>query len=51
MIKKAFLSLTDKDPEGTAILKSIDPHYTGFIEASDEDYVEIREIMSALDLS
>ncbi|HDY71315.1 MAG TPA: phosphate/phosphite/phosphonate ABC transporter substrate-binding protein [Nitrospirae bacterium] len=50
MIKSAFLSLKDTDTEGLSILKSINEHYTGFIETSDEDYQKIREMMSQIQL-
>ncbi len=47
-VKSAILALKDTGVEGIAVLKSIDEHYTGFVEASDEDYAWIRNIMSKL---
>ncbi len=49
-VKKVFLSLREDAPETSVVLKSIDPHYTGFVDATSEDYKRIREIMSRLDL-
>ncbi len=50
MLISAFLALKESDPEGLSILKSIDPNYTGFTEATDEDYAWIKEIMEELDM-
>jgi phosphonate transport system substrate-binding protein len=46
----AFLSLNEKDPVGLGVLKAIDPHYTGFTEATDDDFAFIKEIMIQLEL-
>ncbi|RMG03391.1 MAG: phosphate/phosphite/phosphonate ABC transporter substrate-binding protein [Nitrospirae bacterium] len=47
-IKKALIELTDKTTEGLSILRAINEHYTGFVEAEDEDYEKIRDIMTQL---
>jgi phosphate/phosphite/phosphonate ABC transporter binding protein len=47
-IKAAFIALTDATSEGSTILKSIQKDYTGFMEASDEDYNSVRLLMSKL---
>ncbi|NOY40187.1 MAG: phosphate/phosphite/phosphonate ABC transporter substrate-binding protein [Nitrospirae bacterium] len=47
-IKSAILALKDTGTEGISVLKSIDEHYTGFVEAHDDDYAWIRDIMSKL---
>ncbi|HDH02375.1 MAG TPA: hypothetical protein ENH17_04515, partial [Nitrospirae bacterium] len=47
-IKSAILALKDTGTEGIAVLKSIDEHYTGFVEAHDDDYAWIRDIMTRL---
>ncbi|RMG74856.1 MAG: phosphate/phosphite/phosphonate ABC transporter substrate-binding protein [Nitrospirae bacterium] len=46
----AFVSLNENDPVGLGVLKAIDPHYTGFVEASDEDYAFVKEMMIKLEL-
>ena len=47
-IKSAILALKDTGTEGITVLKSINEHYTGFVEAQDDDYAWIRDIMSKL---
>jgi methyl-accepting chemotaxis protein len=47
-IKDIFLDLRESDPEAITVLKSIDEHYTGFVEATKEDYMGIKEIMNKL---
>lgn len=47
-IKMALIALTDATSEGSTILKSIQKDYTGFMEASDEDYNSVRLLMSKL---
>ncbi len=47
-LRAALLSLKDTDPEGAAVLRAIDEHYRGFVDASYEDYLWIKEIMSRL---
>ncbi len=49
-VRDAIISLTDKTPEGTAVLKAISPEYTGFTGSADEDYDKIREVMLKLGL-
>ncbi len=49
-LKAALVALNDRDAEGLAILKSINEHYTGFVEATDEDYEKIRMIMTQLQM-
>ncbi len=47
-IKQAILELTETNPDDKAILQSISPGYTGFIEAQYEDYKGIKEMMEKL---
>jgi len=49
-LKKALLDLNDTDPENKDVLKAINEHYTGFIDAKDEDYSNIRVMMSKIGL-
>jgi len=48
LIKNALLSLNASTAEDSVVLKSIDEHYTGFIEAQDRDYDGIRTKMQRL---
>jgi len=48
ILKSALISLTDSTTEGSHILKSIAKSYTGFVEARDEDYDNIKSMMSKL---
>jgi len=50
IIKTALISLRDSDPEGAAVLKSIDESYTGFTEARDNDYDSIKTEMARIGL-
>ncbi len=47
-IKEALIALDNKKPGDRAILQSISPHYTGFIEAKHEDYEYIERLMMEL---
>jgi phosphonate transport system substrate-binding protein len=47
-IKSALIALRDSTPEHAAILQSINSGYSGFREASDEDYNAMRVMMSKL---
>ena len=47
-VKSAFLTLDGSTAEGASILKSIDEHCTGFVEANDSDYNGIRMMMSKI---
>jgi len=49
-LKKALLALNDADPEGKDILRAINAHYTGFVEAADDDYSNVRLMMLKLGL-
>ena len=49
-LKDAFVSLTPDSVEGSAILKSVNESYTGFMEASDEEYEGIKKMMISLGL-
>jgi phosphate/phosphite/phosphonate ABC transporter binding protein len=49
-LKDALISINDSTPEGSAILKSINQSYTGFMEASDEDYNNVMTMMSKIGL-
>jgi phosphate/phosphite/phosphonate ABC transporter binding protein len=46
----ALVSINDGTPEGSAILKSINKSYTGFLGASDEDYNGVRTMMTRIGL-
>ena len=45
LIKQALLELDERNASDSQILRSIDPNYTGFMEAADNDYEEIRNLM------
>ncbi len=47
-LRNALISLNDGTPQGAMILKSINAGYTGFVPASDEDYDEVRKMMSRI---
>ncbi len=47
-LKDALCAITDGTPEGAAILKSVNPGYTGFVEAVDEDYAGVRLMMTKM---
>ncbi len=49
-LKFALISLSDSTASGSHILKSISKSYTGFAEARDEDYDNIKLMMSKLGL-
>jgi len=48
MLRKALTTLTDATPEGSLVLHSITKNYTGFVDAKDEDYDNVRLMMSKL---
>lgn len=48
VVKTSLISISVSTPEGEAILKAIDPGYTGFAAADDGDYNSIRIVMSKL---
>ena len=47
-LKSALTELTNPSPENRRILESITKSYTGFVEARDEDYDNIKSMMSKL---
>jgi phosphonate transport system substrate-binding protein len=47
-LRDALVSISSAVPECDALLKSLNPNYTGFTEASDEDYNNIRFMMSSM---
>jgi len=49
-ITTALVGLVDSSAEGASVLRSIDEKYTGFVEATDEDYNGVRLMMSKLGL-
>lgn len=49
-LKNALISLNDSTPEGVSILKAINASYTGFVEVSDEEYNNVRVMMSRIGL-
>ncbi|MBI4698847.1 MAG: phosphate/phosphite/phosphonate ABC transporter substrate-binding protein [Nitrospirae bacterium] len=50
LIKRAFLDLNENNDEQRDILHAINPGYTGFVDSSDGDYEEIRNIMQRFKL-
>ena len=48
LLKSALTALTDLTTDGSLALKSITKSYTGFAEARDEDYDNIKLMMSKL---
>ncbi|HAM50484.1 MAG TPA: hypothetical protein DCP92_07215 [Nitrospiraceae bacterium] len=48
LMKSALLSLNGSTAEDSAVLQSIDEHYTGFVEAENKDYTGIRTKMERL---
>jgi phosphonate transport system substrate-binding protein len=49
-LKNALLALNDSDPENKGVLKAINEHYTGFVEAEDDDYRNVRLMMTKIGL-
>ena len=49
-LKQALLGLDVATAEGAAVLKAICENYTGFTEATDDDYNSIRRMMSKIGL-
>lgn len=49
-LTESFIRLNDKAADGALILKSINASYTGFVEATDSDYNNIRAMMSKIGL-
>ncbi len=47
-IKSAFLTIDGSTAEGALVLRSMDEHCTGFVEANDSDYDDIRVMMSKI---
>ncbi len=47
-LKKALISLDNKNSDDMAVLQAISPLYTGFAESRHEDYEEIRRLMNKL---
>lgn len=47
-ISSALSELNEMTDEGAEILHAIDKHYTGFMEAKDEDYIGVRLMMSKI---
>lgn len=47
-IKKALLALDYNNPDDRDVLQAMSPLYTGFTEATFEDYEEIRRLMNKL---
>jgi phosphonate transport system substrate-binding protein len=50
LIRQSLIELNDKNPEHREILHTINPNYTGFIEAVDSDYEMIKKVMQKLKL-
>jgi phosphonate transport system substrate-binding protein len=50
-LKQALTRLHAGTPEGNSILKSINENYTGFVAASDDDYNNIRQMMSRIGMA
>lgn len=49
-LKDALISLDGGTGEGSEILEAINAGYTGFVPASDEDYDNVRQMMSKIGL-
>ncbi len=49
-LKKALLALNDTDPATKGVIKAINESYTGFAEAADNDYANVRVMMSKIGL-
>jgi len=49
-LKEALVGIDGGTSEGAAILKSVSESYTGFLEASDADYENVRLMMSEIGL-
>jgi phosphate/phosphite/phosphonate ABC transporter binding protein len=49
-LRNVLTGISDGTAEGSAILKSINESYTGFVEAADEDYDNVRTMMSKIGL-
>ncbi len=47
-LRSALTELTNPSPDNRRILESITKSYTGFVEARDEDYDNIKSMMSKL---
>lgn len=47
-VKAAFLKLSNRTSDGIAVLSAMDKAYTGFAEASDEDFAGVREMLLKL---
>ncbi len=45
---KAMVGLDASNPAHASILRDMDPHYTGFVEAQDSDYNGIRKMVRQL---
>ncbi|MBI4689818.1 MAG: phosphate/phosphite/phosphonate ABC transporter substrate-binding protein [Nitrospirae bacterium] len=48
LLRSALTTLSDSTTEGSRILKSIAKAYNGFVEARDEDYDNIKSMMSRM---
>jgi phosphate/phosphite/phosphonate ABC transporter binding protein len=49
-LRTALLALKEDDPETRPVLKAISENYTGFVDAEDEDYRNIRVMMARIGL-
>jgi methyl-accepting chemotaxis protein len=49
-LKQGLLKLDATNPEGAGILRAINENYTGFTEASDDDYGPVRTMMTRMGL-
>jgi phosphonate transport system substrate-binding protein len=49
-IKALLVAISDGTSEGALLLRSIDENYNGFVEAADDDYNGVRQMMSRIGL-
>ncbi|MGW8323558.1 MAG: PhnD/SsuA/transferrin family substrate-binding protein, partial [Thermodesulfobacteriota bacterium] len=48
LLKRALFSLNVSDARGRQVLESINPEYTAFIPATDQDYDAVRQMLEKL---
>jgi phosphonate transport system substrate-binding protein len=44
-LRDALLALNPADPEHAAVIKALDPSYTGFAATSDDEYAVVRDLI------
>lgn len=48
-LRDAILRLDARNPEHYAVIKALDPDYTGFAAASDREYESARKLIKQFD--